>query len=283
MTLYEKFIELYSSGMVNAGLSNRLPDYGQKRWLNEFEKAIKLANPTKFIDIGAGDGRLCTLLLSYNSTITGAAIEINYNKYFWDVIKNKFKNRIEIRDGLLQDYLTEYKDIDFTILSEVFEHIPVKDVPNFLNDLNKIMKINGYVFLTTPNKVNQGEAEDSPIWHEKHQWGHHKHYNIEELELILKNHNFEIVNSTFECIESKQRIFNRNFYPIIRFDSRILFSKKIPKILKFIYKILTFPLIIILDSFYKKLAELMHEKEESTFNEKNCATIILTAKKVKDL
>lgn len=269
--------------MVNAGLSYRLPDYGQKRWLNEFEKAIKLANPTKFIDIGAGDGRLSTLLLSYNSKITGAAIEINYNKQFWDVIKNKFKNRIEIRDGLLQDYLTEFNNIDFTVLSEVFEHIPVKDVPNFLNDLNKIMKTNGHVFLTTPNKVNQGEAEDSPIWHEKHKWGHHKHYNIEELELILKKHNFEIVNYTFECIESKQRIFNRNFYPIIRLDSRILFSKKIPKIIKQIYTILTFPMIIILDNFYKKLAGIMYKIEESNFNEKNCATIILTAKKINDI
>ena len=280
MKLFNHFIKIWSSKHVNAGLSTRLPDYGQKYWLSQLETSITKLKKLNFLDIGAGDGRLTSLLLSYDKTAQGTAIEVRTKLDIWQSIIDSNFGRVTQLDGLLQEHLKSLHDFNFVILSEVFEHIPTADVSNFLIDLNRITLQGGYVYLTTPNRIVQGPAEESPLWHEIEPYGHHKHYTLHELRTLLNSSNFEIIEANFECNNRKLNLFNRWYYPIARFDGRILDSKKIPKWIKSIYKTITFPIITLFKIIFKSLGNFVYKIEKNENNENNAATIIILAKKV---
>jgi SAM-dependent methyltransferase len=233
-----------------------------------------------FLDIGAGDGRLTSLLLSYDKSSHGTAIEVRTKLDIWQSILDSNVGRLVQLDGLLQEHLKQLSDFNFIILSEVFEHIPLNDVPNFLTDLNRVTKKGGYVYLTTPNRKVQGPAEDSPLWHEIEPYGHYKHYTLHELKTLLMSASFEIVETNFECNIRKLNLFNKWYYPIARFDGRILDSKKIPNWIKSIYKIITIPLTEIIKIIFKSLGNLVYKIEKNENNENNASTIIILAKKI---
>lgn len=276
--LYKKYIDLWKQENINSGFSYRLPDYAIQYWLENLEKTI-LSTPQKnFLDIGAGNGRLSNLLLNtfYN---TGAAIEVDVDKHVWKNILEKHPH-FAFHEGLLQDKFEELKNkkFDLIILSEVFEHIPLVDVPLFLEKLYHVLSDDGRIFLTTPNFITQGPAEKSSLWHEKSPYGHHKHYSLQELHELLEKFGFQVEWSTFEC--NKFKIFyNKQFYKTARLDSKLISSKKIPHVLKTSYHVISAPLMLGIKSYFWLLSKLIYLSEHKWNTEKRSTTIILSIKK----
>lgn len=136
----------------------------------------------------------------------------------------------------------------------------------------------GRIFLTTPNFTTQGPAEKSPIWHKKSPYGHHKHYSLQELHELLEKFGFQVEWSNFEC--NKFKIFyNKQFYKTARLDSRFLYSKKIPQVLKTSYRLFSAPLMLVIKSYFWLLSKLIYLSENKWNNEKRSTTIILSIKK----
>ena len=203
--LYKQYLNLFKKKEIITGFSHRLPDYATKYWLAKLEKAISQSSKNMFLDIGAGDGRLSTLLIN-NNFKKGYAIEVQINEQQWEKITNKYP-QISILKGLLQENIIKLKNknFDFILLCEVFEHIPPKDIKIFLKTLHYIIDENGYIFLTTPNKLVQGPANNAPQWYKKQPFGHHKHYELKEIKTLLKQHGFTIKWHTFECNKIKKK------------------------------------------------------------------------------
>lgn len=278
--LYKKYIDLFKHGRFETGFSERIPDYGIKFWLSNLEKALTDCAKDTFLDIGAGQGRLSVLLANCGFK-NGFAIEVDVDQTMWPKILQKHEN-IELIEGLLQKNIHKIpsnKRVDFIMLAEVFEHIPPNDVDSFINAIYQILNVGGRIFLTTPNFAVQGPAEKSKCWHEIQPYGHHKHYSLNELIHIFEQKNFKIEWHNFECGKLKRKAYNRLFYPFCRWDQRLLMSKKIPLVMRKIYKYTSVPLIFLVKPLFYLLAQVMNLIEKQTNSENNSETIILVLKK----
>ncbi len=271
-------MEVWREGKSCAGFSSRLPDYAIYFWLKCFEKAITLSPKGKFLDIGAGDGRLSQLLLHQYSQ-EGVAIEVQVNQEKWDPILKQYPG-FELKAGLCQDWLKKLQGtyvFDFVILIEFFEHLPPEEALPFLKQLNKVIANNGMLFLTTPNRIVQGPAEQSPIWHEKQPYGHHKHYTYQELKDLLARAGFSIQWHGFECHWIKTKFYNKLFYPISKLDARLSGSQKLPAWLRKTYSFVTIPVVLAIRAFFWTLAKAIYFVEKNYGNQNSSGTIMLLA------
>jgi len=276
--LYASYLEIWKQGLVCAGFSPRLPDRGTRYWLEQLERILP-ARAGSFLDIGAGGGRLSLLL--GREWGSGIALEVQVDAQVWAAIQEHYP--VLLREGLLQktmDELVGTMAFDVVLLSEVFEHIPPIDVPQFLRTLHALLADEGTLFLTTPNVVVQGPAEKSSMWHERQLYGHHKHYALSELKSIFEKHGFAVQSYCFECHTLKRHLYNRCFYAISRLDGRLMASSKVPKRLKFAYRLASAPLIVATSLFFRLVAAVVYYVEKNWSNEKNCLTIIMSIKKM---
>lgn len=109
---------------------------------------------------------------------------------------------------------------EFATLSEVVEHINEKQVPEVLKGINKILKPNGFLFITTPNRYRFGRALNKNISNvEKHGHGHEHEYSLEEISKISKECGFKIIKAQHISFYSGVGKIEENkyFYPLINF------------------------------------------------------------------
>jgi len=109
---------------------------------------IRQALPSKnatMLDFGVGDGRYINEVLSIRPY---KIIGIDISEYALAKSRKKFpKARFYHLSG--DDKLpVKDKSVDFVIAGDVIEHI--FDVPNFLTEMNRILKKNGTLFISTP-------------------------------------------------------------------------------------------------------------------------------------
>jgi len=275
--LYSCYQKLYREGKINTGLSLRLPEYGNRFWLEQLERAVLCQSSNDaFLDIGAGCGHKSIVLLETYFK-RGTAVEIQADDRLWQPLIRDYPTLTLIK-GYLQQ-IPKTQRYDFILLSEVFEHIPLTDVSSFLNDLNGLVKKGGVVFLTTPNVVVYGPAEKSQMWHEKQEFGHHKHYSSDELKKLLEQRGFEVLWHCFECHQIKY-FYNKCLYPVSWLDNVLLNSKRVPKTLRYLWKYLSFPFVFFPNFFFWIFAQIVISSEyRSQSNEHTGYTIFLAARK----
>ncbi len=83
--LYQKYNHLFATNKINTGFSKRFPDYAQRYKFELLEKSIKQIRANRFLDIGAGSGRL-SILLANTYFSSGCSLEINTNKKEWNKV-----------------------------------------------------------------------------------------------------------------------------------------------------------------------------------------------------
>lgn len=280
MNAYQTYLRLWKDGTICAGFSPRFPDYASRHWFDSFQQAIPDGLGTAFLDVGAGDGRL-SLVLLHNYSVSGLAVDVWVNHMAWDSIVKRY-GRFELKEGFLQEVLKDLQDkrqFNFIVLAEVFEHVPPADVPALLSNLHGLLAPGGKIFLTTPNRVVQGPAEKSHMWHEKTPYGHYKHYTVQEITELLRAAGLDVAWQTFECHKAKKMLYNKWLYPLSRLDARLMNSAKIPKPFRFVYKVVSLPVVAVLRGWFWLLAKGIYVIEKRYSNEKTGATIILAAEK----
>lgn len=258
----------YKKYAKNAWLSSRVHDHTIQWTVEILNRAINCCDQwNSFIDIGAGNGRNTSTLL--HKFKKGIAVEIDPNEALKEVGERNSNVRILFKP--IQKLKLKEK-IDFILLSDVFEHIPVPDVNGFLHLISGYQDKGGVVYVLTPNALFCGPAEKSGIYHKRHTFGHHKHYIENEVVQLFAREGYELVFIRFE--DSTIRLFTK----LIMISFSFLDKKYLST--PFVY-LITSPFVLILDFFLwlLSLVSLMSEKLHQHDN-LNTRSMVLVFKKI---
>src|SRR5258708_699739 len=124
---------------------------------------------------------------------------------------------------------------------DVFEHIPVKDVPGFVKKIDQMQTKGGVVYILTPNAVHCGPASQSGLHHTRLPFGHHKQYVQQEIEFLFSKYGYKTIFCAYE--DSLTRLLVKHFIMAVSIiDNRL--SQNV------VYRILSSPLVFILNIFF---------------------------------
>lgn len=152
------------------------------------------------IDLGSGDGRLSAFLGQFGTT---DAIELSQ---FAVDKSNRLYPNVNYQQGDVLTFNFKNNKYDVIVSQEVIEHIENKE--KYIDVCNNILKPDGYLILTTPNKTTLDHMTDGKTW---------SNQPIElplskaELTNLLKKNNFKIIK--YESI-----VYNfgdKSYYKII--------------------------------------------------------------------
>ncbi|WP_417872731.1 class I SAM-dependent methyltransferase [Xanthomarina gelatinilytica] len=147
----------------------------------------KIKNP-KILDLGCGDGRLTAFLGEFADT---DAIELS--KEAIRIAKEKHPH-VNFFQGDALTYNLKFNYYDLVISQEVIEHIENQEA--YISVCHKVLKKNGYLIMTTPNKKVFDHLEGGS-------WSH------QPIEKIMRPKTFKIlVNKKFKIISYDSIIFN---------------------------------------------------------------------------
>ena len=150
---------------------------------NIIANSVQKHSPNEiFFDIGGGNGFVAKRLQDDGiKTILVEPGEMGAISAYKRGIKN-------VLCSTLEDAEFEHNSIDSVGLFDVVEHI--EDDYSFLNNINKYMKDDSYIYITVPafNVLWSNEDNDA---------GHFKRYSTTELNELLKKCGFSIIQSTY--------------------------------------------------------------------------------------
>jgi SAM-dependent methyltransferase len=91
----------------------------------------------------------------------------------------------------------EDESVDFAVFTEVLEHLHPFYLSWTLSEINRVLKKQGLLFLTTPNIVSIGKRTScllgrNPVWKM-----HVKEYTLKELKQLIAEHGYSLKKSRF--------------------------------------------------------------------------------------
>jgi len=110
---------------------------------NRLKMIMKFKKRGKLLDVGCSTGEFLLLAKKYKWNVYGVEISEDAEK----IAKNKHKLNVFI--GTLEDAKYPSKFFDVISLGDVIEH--VKSPAKFLSEINRILKDDGIIFISTPN------------------------------------------------------------------------------------------------------------------------------------
>src|SRR3989344_6108540 len=176
--------------------------FGEGDTLFRYNFASKYIKNKKVLDIGTGYGDGAHYLL-----LRGAkeVIGIDNSRMAITEARKKFPQKelvFEVMDALDLKFPKDYFDV--IIAYEIIEHLPVEKHQTLLENIKSVLKKNGCVLLSTPNKLIYSPNREKP----NNQY-HVKEYLAGELETFLKKH-FSKVDIRGIKIINKQHIARYN-------------------------------------------------------------------------
>ncbi|MFN8578542.1 MAG: methyltransferase domain-containing protein [Candidatus Sericytochromatia bacterium] len=156
----------------------------------------------KILNVGIATGLTTEILSSY-----GNVTSIEYDKDCCEFVREKLN--IEVINGSVTEIPFEPKEFDLVCAFDVIEH--VKEDDKAVNELYRVCKDNGLIFITVPAFMS--------LWSEHDDINHHfKRYVMKEIIELFKNLKGQVIyNSYFNFLL---------FIPILAFR---LISKVLPK------------------------------------------------------
>lgn len=199
-------------------------------FIKYFKKHYKGKKQGSVLDIGCGVGSISFYLASKGMDVVGIDVSTRAIELCKKVAKNIGLKNVAFKRKTL-DSKPEKNDV--VVCSEIIEHI--KDDAAFAAMLNKKLKKNGYLFLSTPSKANVFYSLgvfakfDAEV-------GHVRRYTAETLTTVLEHHGFRI-----EALYETESMF-RN----------ILFTSRLGFLIRFIRGPLV-PLFHAIDNLFVKV------------------------------
>lgn len=160
-----------------------LRKHGLRKYMRKTELMVQMIHKAglsngKVLDIGCGDGRSTyevSRLLGNQFDLKGIDFSeraIAFAKLMAPNLKFEVQYAIEMPETA-QSY-------DLAIAREVIEHIPPGEVLDFLKEINRVLKPNGKVLLTTPSENRRIPAK------------HFQHFTQEKLTFLLSESGFQV-------------------------------------------------------------------------------------------
>jgi len=161
-------------------------------FLNQKLKNFKNFN---ILDFGCGDGKLINEIKK-NTENRFFGYEISKKAISFFKAFNAEISLIENENDLNQSE----NFFDVVIFSEVIEHIKDSDIENVVGKIYKLLKKNGFLFVTAPH-------ENLPV-HKKH----YRHYNFQKLINNFPNDKYELIEKKFLFKSSLLKVFIRKLF-----------------------------------------------------------------------
>lgn len=149
-------------------------------------KKYKLKNKT-IVDIGSSFGWLEKEILAIEKSVKMVGVEPDGQAVKFS-IENIKSAKFLVGDAL--DLPVKSGHADISTLFDVIEHVPVGTESQALNEVYRILKPKGLLFLTTPNATLSMNMLDMAFY-----FGH-RHYSKERLKKLLNQSGFKIIEST---------------------------------------------------------------------------------------
>ena len=136
----EKYKIFHKNGIKNLPGDSTFLGYSLTKWIIKIKEIIKINNANSLLDFGCGKGFL------YNNKFKIGDTEFKNLSDFWDI------ENIFLYDPGVDKFSTyPNKRFDGIICTDVIEHIPEKDVMNFIDELFKFSnKFIFFVIATIP-------------------------------------------------------------------------------------------------------------------------------------
>jgi SAM-dependent methyltransferase len=191
-TLYK---DAYSDQNINISNTNQESGLFATEVYSSYihENFFKSGCDQRFLDYGAGTGQLVETLKKYNIIIDGLEFSDQAIKYCSEkrgiFLKNNLKN-------VPNNYY------DFVSMIEVIEH--VTDLETTLEELNRITKPGGTIFVTTPNRAGLRSLIEKGFWKEARKKFHLFLFNYKSLYFHFEKSGFhQIQRIKYNPIQKK--------------------------------------------------------------------------------
>ena len=201
---YSKIIEFFdemSQGRNHEIQSNPIVEYEQRVRANTVLDLLSPKQGEKILDLGCGNARDIAYIAEQGSQVVGIDIsEGMIAEARFDLEKLGYNNiTLEVGDATQ----LSYKDSEFdkVLCSEVLEHIP--DTDKALSEIYRVLKPNGVLVLSTPNKKSWYGFDRYIIWQRilrKHWFHPYDNWrSIKELLCMTEQNGFMTVRKTGIC------------------------------------------------------------------------------------
>jgi len=183
-----KALEMWREAIVNLKSRKNLYvdrlEYLEKFLQNSFKKNNRKLT---ILEIGAGNGELIEVLLNNFNHLIESIIVIEPQPL---EIKNE---KIIYVQGILDDNTSKefIGSCDLVLAFEVLEHILYPN--NFLNLINKVLKVNGLFALSTPNGWSI-ETQLQTVKSRNIGFDHVRVYNPKSIKYLASNHSFKCLD-----------------------------------------------------------------------------------------
>lgn len=174
------------------------------------------------LDYGCGGGYLMGSLIQNEIQCCGLDSSIeSLNKVKNNFKENKFFKGIILSEEIPHKNIDDEK-FDFVFLIETLEHILPERLNSFIKELNRLIKKDGYIFITVPNNENliskQIICPDCGCVF--HRVQHQNSFDTISLTEIMNKFGFK-------KIECKPTLFskNKNIFNKIKYSSNFIISK----------------------------------------------------------
>ena len=126
---------------------NFTEEYWNKSEVNALNHIFDYVDEDKcsMLDLGCGMGRLFSHFTNHVSSITG--VEPDYSRYTEALEEAKSYNNVTVLNGTIENVLSNQYDLVF--ISHVLQHIPREKVHDIISSVQKVLKPNGILALTT--------------------------------------------------------------------------------------------------------------------------------------
>ena len=86
---------------------------------------------------------------------------------------------------------------------ETIEHLPMNDVNCMLDEIHRVLRDDGILLISTPNKDANGKAKMSP--------DHKQEFTYTELHMLLKSHGFKITDEYGQSFIKEDNLLHQGF------------------------------------------------------------------------
>jgi 2-polyprenyl-3-methyl-5-hydroxy-6-metoxy-1,4-benzoquinol methylase len=206
-------------------------------------KSINRNEDLKILEFGSGGGFFIEECKKMRIDITGS--EADKKQYF--VLKEKFKNVVEISLPLKIEKNDLFGNFDFIIFNDVFEHLENLNLVS--NQIEKFLKKNGHLIINLPSSdgfifkiselLNKVGLENfyNRLWQKNLPSPHLSYFNKLNLESFLNKFNYDLIYSDSLDSIGKEGNFDRlnstikNKFICLILSSMIFFLYYLQKIL----------------------------------------------------